>query len=138
MSPWLHNECTSKEKTYRLSGVVSFSIQSSYTFRSIRKGSVYPWLQVCHRGTSGGGHYTCYNFNPVTELWYEFDDSLVIGLEIQSSLGLTRMLPKVRQVDLSTVLASEAYVLFYRKASEGELSESFSASDLFLTSTYMA
>ena len=48
------------------------------------------------------------------------------------------MLPKVRQVDLSTVLASEAYVLFYRKASEGELSESFSASDLFLTSTYMA
>ena len=27
---------------------------------------------------------------------------------------------KVRQVDLSTVLASEAYVLFYRKASEGE------------------
>ena len=44
------------------------------------------------------------------------------------------MLPKVRQVDLSTVLASEAYVLFYRKASEGELSESFSLSDLFLTS----
>ena len=81
MSPWLHNECTSKEKTYRLSGVVSFSIQSSYTFRSIRKGSVYPWLQVCHHGTSGGGHYTCYNFNPVTELWYEFDDSLVIALQ---------------------------------------------------------
>jgi len=77
MSPWLHNECTSKEKNYRLSGV------------------------VCHHGTSGGGHYTCYNFNPVTELWYEFDDSLV------------------RQVDLATVLASEAYVLFYRKASEG-------------------
>ena len=24
MSPWLHNECTSKEKTYRLSGIVSF------------------------------------------------------------------------------------------------------------------
>ena len=23
MSPWLHNECTSKEKTYRLSGIVS-------------------------------------------------------------------------------------------------------------------
>ena len=35
------------------------------------------------------------------------------------------MLPKVRQVDLSTVLASEAYVLFYRKASEGELRKSF-------------
>ena len=30
------------------------------------------------------------------------------------------MLLKVRQVDLATVLASEAYVLFYRKASEGE------------------
>merc|ERR1719225_888647 len=77
MSPWLHNECTSKEKTFRLSGI------------------------VCHHGTSGGGHYTCYNFNPVTELWYELDDSLV------------------RQVDLATVLASEAYVLFYRKVSEG-------------------
>ena len=58
-------------------------------------------MKVCHHGTSGGGHYTCYNFNPVTELWYEFDDSLV------------------RQVDLATVLASEAYVLFYRKVSEG-------------------
>ena len=23
MSPWLHNECTSKERTYRLSGIVS-------------------------------------------------------------------------------------------------------------------
>ena len=47
----------------------------------IRKGSVYPCLKVCHHGTSGGGHYTCYNFNPVTELWYEFDDSLVIALQ---------------------------------------------------------
>ena len=33
---------------------------------------------------------------------------------------MTKMLLKVRQVDLATVLASEAYVLFYRKASEGE------------------
>ena len=30
MSPWLHNECTSKEKTYRLSGVVSFSYLDHY------------------------------------------------------------------------------------------------------------
>ena len=82
MSPWLHNECTSKEKTYRLSGVVSFTIQSSFAFPfNIRNGSVYPWIQVCHHGTSGGGHYTCYNFNPVTELWYEFDDSLVRVLQ---------------------------------------------------------
>ena len=40
-------------------------------------------------------------------------------MDIPSILGPTKMLPKVRQVDLSTVLASEAYVLFYRKASEG-------------------
>ena len=26
MSPWLHNECTSKEKTYRLSGIVSIHL----------------------------------------------------------------------------------------------------------------
>ena len=37
---------------------------------------------------------------------------------------------KVRQVDLATVLASEAYVLFYRKASEGEF-KLVSASDEF-------
>ena len=77
-------------------------------------------MKVCHHGTSGGGHYTCYNFNPVTELWYEFDDSLVIVLTPGVYFQLTNFVFKVRQVDLSTVLASEAYVLFYRKASEGE------------------
>jgi len=77
MSPWLHAECSSRERTYRLSGV------------------------VCHHGTSGGGHYTCYNYNHVSATWHEFDDSIV------------------REVSLQTVLASEAYVLFYRKSSEG-------------------
>ena len=61
-----------------------------------------PSGQVCHHGTAGGGHYTCYNYNPTSGAWFEFDDSIV------------------RQVDLATVLASEAYVLFYRKASQGE------------------
>ena len=32
MSPWLHNECTSKEKNYRLSGVVSFILIITHTF----------------------------------------------------------------------------------------------------------
>ena len=39
MSPWLHNECTSKEKTYRLSGVVSFFILI-ITFSSVGDGGV--------------------------------------------------------------------------------------------------
>ena len=56
----------------------------------------------------------------MTELWYEFDDSLVRTLAQVKHFQLTKMLLKVRQVDLATVLASEAYVLFYRKASEGE------------------
>ena len=52
---------------------------------------------VCHHGTSGGGHYTAYALNPSNEEWYEFDDS------------------SVTKVDPAAVLASEAYVLFYRK-----------------------
>ena len=44
---------------------------------------------------------------------------------------MTKMLLKVRQVDLATVLASEAYVLFYRKASEGEQSGASTFISLF-------
>jgi len=78
MSPWLHPSLSNrKSSTYGLSGV------------------------ICHHGTAGGGHYTCYCYHPLTDSWYEFDDSLV------------------RQVDSQTVLNSEAYVLFYRKESKG-------------------
>ena len=54
----------------------------------------------------------------MTELWYEFDDSLVTAHQNLREV-CDHNLVQVRQVDLATVLASEAYVLFYRKASEG-------------------
>jgi len=57
MSPWLHQDCISKETKYDLTGI------------------------VCHHGTSGGGHYTAYALNPVNEEWYEFDDSFVTKVE---------------------------------------------------------
>jgi len=77
MTSWLHPSLasTSSSSTYSLSGV------------------------VCHHGTAGGGHYTCYCYHPYTGAWYEYDDSLV------------------REVDRQTVMNSEAYVLFYRKDS---------------------
>eukprot|EP00092_Neocalanus_flemingeri_P044100 GFUD01048775.1.p1 GENE.GFUD01048775.1~~GFUD01048775.1.p1 ORF type:complete len:752 (-),score=182.43 GFUD01048775.1:65-1999(-) len=77
MSNWLHPSLssTASSSSYSLSGV------------------------VCHHGTAGGGHYTCYCYHPDTDTWYEYDDSLV------------------REVDRQTVLNSEAYVLFYRKDS---------------------
>jgi len=52
---------------------------------------------ICHHGHAGGGHYTSYGLNHMDEEWYEFDDS------------------SVSKVDASTVINSEAYVLFYRK-----------------------
>lgn len=73
MSPWLHKDCVSRECLYDLTGV------------------------ICHHGTAGGGHYTAYALNNITNDWYEFDDSYVV------------------QVDPATVLAAEAYVLFYRR-----------------------
>ncbi len=52
---------------------------------------------ICHHGTAGGGHYTAYALNNVDQEWYEYDDSFV------------------GQVEPATVMAAEAYVLFYRK-----------------------
>ena len=52
---------------------------------------------ICHHGSAGGGHYTAYALNPFDQEWYEFDDS------------------SVTKVDNATVMAAEAYVLFYRK-----------------------
>jgi len=77
MSQWLHSSWKSitSSSTYSLSGI------------------------ICHHGTAGGGHYTCYCYHPQTDSWYEYDDSIV------------------REVDRQTVLNSEAYVLFYRKES---------------------
>ena len=80
MSTWLHSSISpTRSSTFSLSGV------------------------VCHHGTAGGGHHTCYCYHPPTDSWYEYDDSIV------------------REVDRQTVLNSEAYVLFYRKESLGKL-----------------
>jgi len=51
---------------------------------------------ICHHGGAGGGHYTAYALNPGDEEWYEFDDSVVTGVEA------------------AQVASAEAYVLFYR------------------------
>lgn len=51
---------------------------------------------ICHHGTAGGGHYTCYALNCQSQQWFEFDDQYVT------------------QVSPETVQNCEAYVLFYR------------------------
>ena len=54
-----------------------------------------------HMGGTGGGHYTAYAKNPITDKWHEFDDSGVA--EIDDS--------RARQ----EVVSSSAYNLFYRR-----------------------
>ncbi|XP_046385362.1 ubiquitin carboxyl-terminal hydrolase 20 isoform X2 [Ischnura elegans] len=76
MRPYLHKDCTSEVTTYDLSSV------------------------ICHHGTAGGGHYTCYSLNCISDQWFEFDDQYV-----------TEVSPEVVQ-------NCEAYVLFYKKSSE--------------------
>ncbi|KAM8929978.1 ubiquitin carboxyl-terminal hydrolase 33 isoform 2-T2 [Pelodytes ibericus] len=55
---------------------------------------------ICHHGTASSGHYIAYCRNNLNNLWYEFDDQ------------------SVTEVSESLVQNAEAYVLFYRKASE--------------------
>jgi len=57
MSPWLHEECVSRQTVYHLTGV------------------------ICHHGMAGGGHYTSYCLNYIDNCWYEFDDSFVRPVE---------------------------------------------------------
>ncbi|CAD6998554.1 unnamed protein product [Ceratitis capitata] len=73
MRPYLHKDCKSTVTVYNLVSV------------------------ICHHGTVGGGHYTCFARNPVTDRWYQYDDQHVI------------------EVAPSTVQICQAYVLFYRK-----------------------
>lgn len=75
MRPYMHKECVSKVTTYDLISV------------------------ICHHGTAGGGHYTCYALNSAINQWFEFDDQCVT------------------QVTPETVKNCEAYVLFYKKSS---------------------
>ncbi|XP_030369755.1 ubiquitin carboxyl-terminal hydrolase 20 [Scaptodrosophila lebanonensis] len=73
MRPYLHKDCKSMVATYNLSSV------------------------ICHHGTVGGGHYTCYARNALNGRWYEFDDQFV-----------TEVSPDIVQ-------NCQAYVLFYQK-----------------------
>lgn len=75
MRPYLHKDCVSQVTSYDLVSV------------------------ICHHGTAGGGHYTCYSLNCISEQWFEFDDQYVT------------------QVSPETVQNCEAYVLFYKKSS---------------------
>lgn len=75
MRPYMHKECVSKVTTYDLISV------------------------ICHHGTAGGGHYTCYALNTAVNQWFEYDDQCVT------------------QVSPETVKNCEAYVLFYKKSS---------------------
>ncbi|KAL0277002.1 UNVERIFIED_CONTAM: hypothetical protein PYX00_004437 [Menopon gallinae] len=76
MRPYLHKDCKSEVTSYDLTSV------------------------ICHHGTAGGGHYTCYALSPFTGDWYELDDQCVT------------------QVAPETVSNVECYVLFYRKSNE--------------------
>ncbi|EDV56060.1 ubiquitin carboxyl-terminal hydrolase 20 [Drosophila erecta] len=73
MRPYIHKDCKSEVAIYNLSSV------------------------ICHHGTVGSGHYTCYARNALNGKWYEFDDQFVT--EVPSEL----------------VQSCQAYVLFYHK-----------------------
>lgn len=73
MRPYIHKDCKSQVPLYNLSSV------------------------ICHHGTVGGGHYTCYARNVLNGRWYEFDDQFVT------------------EVSPETVATCQAYVLFYQK-----------------------
>lgn len=73
MRPYLHKDCNSEISMYNLSSV------------------------ICHHGTVGSGHYTCYARNTFTDRWYEYDDH------------------NVHEVHSDTVQNCQAYVLFYHK-----------------------
>ncbi|KNC29640.1 hypothetical protein FF38_08656 [Lucilia cuprina] len=73
MRSYIHKDCKSQVPLYNLSSV------------------------ICHHGTVGGGHYTCFARNALTDRWYEFDDH------------------HVNEVQPEVVQNCQAYVLFYHK-----------------------
>jgi len=68
-----------------------------------------------HSGSLSGGHYVAYTKNPINNEWYLFDDSNVlhIGGDIESKLQ-----------------TSGAYILFYKKREDVELTPSISDDEL--------
>ncbi|XP_073810999.1 ubiquitin specific protease 20/33 [Musca autumnalis] len=73
MQTYKHKDCKSQVSLYNLTSV------------------------ICHHGTVGGGHYTCFARNFCNNRWYEFDDH------------------HVNEVSPETVANCQAYVLFYQK-----------------------
>lgn len=73
MRSYTHKDCKSQVQHYNLASV------------------------ICHHGTVGGGHYTCFARNALTGRWYEFDDH------------------HVNEVQPEVVQNCQAYVLFYHK-----------------------
>jgi hypothetical protein len=60
----------------------------------------YDLYAVCnHDGNMQGGHYTAYCKNPIDGSWYSFDDT------------------KVSQMLETSVVTSDAYILFYQRSS---------------------
>jgi len=63
-----------------------------------REGAVYELYAISnHSGGLGGGHYTAFARNFRDNTWYNFNDS------------------HVSKVDVSRLVSSMAYVLFYRR-----------------------
>lgn len=66
------------------------------------KSYIYDCYAVSnHYGNMGFGHYTAYGKNPLTDVWYEFDDSRVSTINKES----------VKE----QVVSGAAYNLFYRR-----------------------
>ncbi|XP_054168355.1 ubiquitin carboxyl-terminal hydrolase 31-like [Oppia nitens] len=78
--------------------------------------NIYDLYAVCnHKGNMQSGHYTAFCRNPIDNCWYHFDDT------------------KVVPVNESSVITSDAYILFYQRSS---LSSAFSSCSSSSTSGY--
>ncbi|XP_004346117.2 ubiquitin specific peptidase 15 [Capsaspora owczarzaki ATCC 30864] len=70
------------------------------------KGSLYDVYAVCnHFGSLGGGHYTAFCKNPLSGIWYSYDDS------------------RVEKVDPSTVVSKSAYIMFLVRKDAARLTQ---------------
>jgi len=86
----------------KIDDFISFPIEgldlSKYVHDDQGKSSRYSLFAVSnHMGGLGGGHYTAYGKNCLTEKWYGFNDS------------------SVSQTRSSSVVSDSAYVLFYKR-----------------------
>ncbi|XP_054168202.1 uncharacterized protein LOC128965520 [Oppia nitens] len=78
--------------------------------------TTYDLYAVCnHKGNMQSGHYTSYCRNPIDNCWYHFDDA------------------KVVPISESSIITSDAYILFYQKSN---LSSSLSSCASSSTSGY--